>query len=62
MNAFPPVVDNGISPKPFLLKHPNDLLLEQPQTIPLMTGINYDEGLLKTAGKMEFELFDLSVT
>lgn len=51
MNSFPPVIDNGISHKPFLLKHPNDLLLEEPQKIPLMTGINYDEGLIKTAGE-----------
>lgn len=62
MNAFPPVVDNGISPKPFLLKHPNDLLLEEPQKIPLITGINYDEGLLKTAGEKEFDSFVLIVT
>lgn len=51
MNAFPPVIDNGISSKPFFLKHPNIQLLEEPQKIPLITGINYDEGLIKTAGE-----------
>lgn len=54
MNAFPPVIDSGISDKPFLMKHPNDLLLEQKQKIPFLTGINYDEGLLKTAGEKFF--------
>lgn len=62
MNSFPPVIDNGTSPKPFLLKHPNDLLLEEPQKIPLMTGINYDEGLIKTAGKKWIDLFVLNIT
>lgn len=60
MNAFPPVVDGGISNKPFLLKHPNELLLEEKQKIPLMTGINYDEGLIKTAGEQMVDLCDFS--
>lgn len=60
MNAFPPVIDGAISNKPFLLKHPNDLLLEEKQKIPLMTGINYDEGLIKTAGEQMVDLCDFS--
>lgn len=51
MNSFPPVIDKYYSRKPFLTKHPNDLLAEQSQKIPFLTGINHDEGLIKTAGE-----------
>lgn len=57
MNSFPPVIDKHITRKPYLPKHPYELLSEQSQKIPFITGINYDEGLIKTAGEKIFDLF-----
>lgn len=50
MVAFPPVIEAD-SPEAFLTKHPSELLAEQPQKIPFLTGITFDEGLVKSAGK-----------
>lgn len=49
MVAFTPVVEPDL-PGAFITKHPRDGLTEFSLKIPFMTGLTYDEGLLKTAG------------
>lgn len=49
MVAFTPVVEPDL-PGAFMTKRPRDGLNERSLKIPLMTGLTYDEGLLKTAG------------
>lgn len=48
MVAFTPVIEPNL-PGAFLTKHPRDVISETSQHIPFLTGINFDEGLMKSA-------------
>lgn len=50
MVTFQPVVEPNL-PGAFMIKHPRDGHNENSLKIPFMTGITYDEGLMRTAGK-----------
>lgn len=52
MAPFTPVVEPDL-PGAFLIEHPRDVITESSAKIPFMTGVTYDEGLLKTPGKTE---------
>lgn len=52
MAPFTPVVEPDL-PGAFLIEHPRDVITESSAKIPFMTGVTYDEGLLKTPGKKE---------
>lgn len=56
MIPFPPVVEPDI-PDAFITKHPRDEDDPHAAEIPFMTGLTYDEGVMKSARK--FNLFDL---
>lgn len=55
MAPFTPVVEPDL-PGAFLIKHPRDAIIENSAKIPFMTGVTYDEGLLKTPGKKKRDL------
>lgn len=46
---FTPVVEPDL-PGAFLTEHPREVMSESSAKIPLLTGVTYDEGLLRTAG------------
>lgn len=48
MVAFTPVIEPDL-PGAFITKHPRVMLTENSQKIPFLTGITYDEGLMKSA-------------
>lgn len=50
MVPFPPVVEPDL-PGVFITEHPSNVITEKSLQIPLITGVNYDEGLLKTSGE-----------
>lgn len=50
MIPFPPVVEPQ-HPGAFITKHPRDGLDEDALKIPLMTGLTFDEGAMKSARK-----------
>lgn len=54
MVPFPPVIEPANTKNAFMTKHPRDL---NPKAhaldVPLMIGLTYDEGTIKTAGKVE---------
>lgn len=52
---FGPVVEPDL-PGAFITKHPHDGQDENSLKIPFLTGTNYDEGLLKSAGKGRYIL------
>lgn len=56
MVPFTPVVEPDL-PGAFITEHPRDVITENSLKIPLLTGVTYDEGLMKTAGKQIFSLF-----
>lgn len=58
MVPFAPVVEPDL-PGAFIIKHPRDAIPENSLRIPLMTGINFDEGLLKTTGKNLLDFYDV---
>lgn len=45
---FPPVVEPDL-PGAFITKHPRETIGKDTRAIPLVIGINFDEGLLKSA-------------
>lgn len=49
MVAFSPVVEPDL-PGAFITEHPRDINRENSLQIPFMTGINFDDGLLRTSG------------
>ena len=53
MIPFPPVIEPDL-PGSFLTKHPRDIKNPHGLSLPWMTGINYDEGAMKTAGTIKF--------
>lgn len=50
MIPFPPVVEPE-HPGAFITKHPRDGLDENSLKVPLMTGLTFDEGAMKSARK-----------
>lgn len=52
---FGPVVEPDL-PGAFITKHPHDGQDENSLKIPFLTGTNFDEGLLKSAGKGRYIL------
>lgn len=50
MVPYPPVVEPDL-PGAFITKHPRDVINIHGNTVPWMSGINSDEGVMKTAGK-----------
>lgn len=50
MVPFPPVVEPDL-PGAFITKHPREGHDEDSLKIPLMTGLSYDEGIMKSAGE-----------
>lgn len=59
MVPFPPVVEPDL-PGAFITKHPRETIAENTRAVPLVTGINFDEGLLKSARKIELKKIFLS--
>lgn len=53
MVPFPPVIEPDL-PGAFITKHPREIIAENTNELPLMTGITYDEGALKSAREIEF--------
>lgn len=51
MVLFSPVVEPE-SPGAFITKHPRDERTETSLKIPFLTGVTYDEGLMKSLRKM----------
>lgn len=51
MVIFTPVVEPNL-PGAFMTEHPRDGHNENSLKIPFMTGITYDEGLMKTSRKI----------
>lgn len=49
MVPFPPVIEPNL-PGAFITEHPLDTIPENSLRTPLMTGITFDDGLLKTSG------------
>lgn len=59
MVAFPPVVEPDL-PGAFLTKHPREIdHVEESFSIPLLTGVTYDEGLLKSASKYQEQKYKI---
>lgn len=58
MVPFTPVVEPDL-PGALITEHPRDVITENSLNIPLLTGITFDEGLMKTAGKKMFSFFCL---
>lgn len=50
MVAFTPVVEPDL-PGAFITKHPRDVPVDDSQTKPFLTGITFDEGLIKREQK-----------
>lgn len=50
MVAFTPVIEPDL-PGAFITKHPRDTLTENSENIPFLTGLTYDEGLIKSPRK-----------
>lgn len=53
MVAFTPVVEPNL-PGAFITKHPRDTLAENSEKLPFLTGLTYDEGLIKSPRKTTF--------
>lgn len=58
MVAFTPVVEPDL-PGAFITKHPRDILSEASQKIPFLTGLTFDEGLIKRKQKNRIFIFDV---
>lgn len=56
MVPFPPVVEPDL-PGAFITKHPRETITENARAVPLLTGITFDEGALKSAREKTFNLF-----
>lgn len=50
MVAFSPVIEPNL-PGAFITKHPRDEKTEKSFKIPFLTGVTYDEGLMKSLRK-----------
>lgn len=53
MIPFPPVVEPDL-PGAFITEHPKDVAEPHGLSIPWMTGLTSDEGVIKSAGKILF--------
>lgn len=51
MIPFPPVVEPDL-PGAFITKHPRDEHKEDSLKIPFLTGLTFDEGVMKSARKL----------
>lgn len=60
MVPFPPVVEPDI-PGAFITEHPRNVITAKSLQIPLITGVTYDEGLLKTAGAKLLSFFSSTI-
>lgn len=60
MVAFTPVVEPDL-PGAFITKHPRELIAETSQHVPFLTGITYDEGLMKSARTKPFIMYLLII-
>lgn len=49
--VFTPVVEPKL-PGAFITEHPRDVMPTNAAKIPFLTGLNYDEGLIKSAGRI----------
>lgn len=63
MVPFPPVIELDL-PGAFITKHPRETIAENTDAVPLVTGITFDEGALKSARKETFFniFFDRKIT
>lgn len=53
MVPFPPVIEPDL-PGAFITKHPRETIAENTEAMPLVTGITFDEGALKSAREKTF--------
>lgn len=61
MVPFPPVVEIDL-PGAFITKHPRETIAENTKAVPLMTGITFDEGALKSAREKKFKDFFMNLS
>lgn len=58
MIPFPPVVEPDL-PGAFITKHPRDEHEPHSKSIPFMTGLTYDEGVMKSAREYRIPLIPI---